>query len=118
MKEAAVQQEPSYLGAPYGLASWLLTKDHKRIALLYLISITIFFAIGGTSVAAARLVSRIRSRFPSAAVADIYAHPTVGAMAARLDAIGAPADVVMTGHWAGWGALALMQLLMQGNSYL
>jgi len=38
---------PSYLDAPYGIASWLLTKDHKRIGLLYLISITIFFAIGG-----------------------------------------------------------------------
>ena len=37
----------SYLGAPYGLAAWLLTKDHKRIAMLYLISITIFFAVGG-----------------------------------------------------------------------
>jgi cytochrome c oxidase subunit 1 len=36
----------SYLDAPYGLASWLLTKDHKRIAMLYLISITIFFAVG------------------------------------------------------------------------
>jgi cytochrome c oxidase subunit 1 len=42
-------QEPrnSYLDAPHGIASWLLTKDHKRIAMLYLISITIFFAIGG-----------------------------------------------------------------------
>ncbi len=38
---------PSYLDAPHGIASWLLTKDHKRIAILYLISITIFFAIGG-----------------------------------------------------------------------
>ena len=28
-------------------ASWLLTKDHKRIAMLYLISITVFFAVGG-----------------------------------------------------------------------
>jgi len=54
MKEAAVQQEPSYLEAPYGLASWLLTKDHKRIAILYLISITIFFAIGGTFAAMLR----------------------------------------------------------------
>jgi cytochrome c oxidase subunit 1 len=35
------------LTRPYGLAAWLLTKDHKRIAMLYLISITIFFAIGG-----------------------------------------------------------------------
>ena len=56
MNETAVQQqqEPSYLGAPYGLASWLLTKDHKRIAILYLISITIFFAIGGTFAAMIR----------------------------------------------------------------
>src|SRR5581483_11623666 len=30
-----------------GLKSWLLTKDHKRIAILYLISISVFFAIGG-----------------------------------------------------------------------
>jgi cytochrome c oxidase subunit 1 len=37
----------SYLDAPHGIASWLLSKDHKRIAMLYLISITIFFAVGG-----------------------------------------------------------------------
>jgi cytochrome c oxidase subunit 1 len=41
------QTAPSYLGPPHGVAAWLLTKDHKRIAMLYLISITIFFAIGG-----------------------------------------------------------------------
>src|SRR6186713_2747717 len=37
----------NYLNATYGLKSWLLTKDHKRIALLYLGSITFFFFIGG-----------------------------------------------------------------------
>ena len=31
----------------YGLKSWLLTTDHKRIALLYLISITAMFFVGG-----------------------------------------------------------------------
>ncbi len=36
-----------YLKDKQGLRSWLLTKDHKRIALLYLVSITIFFALGG-----------------------------------------------------------------------
>jgi len=36
-----------YLNAAYGLKSWLLTTDHKRIALLYLVSITVFFALGG-----------------------------------------------------------------------
>src|SRR5579863_1462638 len=30
-----------------GILSWLLTGDHKRIAILYLISITFFFFIGG-----------------------------------------------------------------------
>src|SRR6195256_5432281 len=37
----------NYLNAEYGLKSWLLTKDHKRIALLYLGSISFFFLIGG-----------------------------------------------------------------------
>ena len=33
----------NYINNGHGLASWLLTKDHKRIALLYLASITVFF---------------------------------------------------------------------------
>jgi len=37
----------NYLNNGYGLKSWLLTKDHKRIALLYLWSVTAFFALGG-----------------------------------------------------------------------
>src|SRR5690349_142351 len=37
----------NYLNADYGIKSWLLTTDHKRIALLYLITITAFFFIGG-----------------------------------------------------------------------
>src|SRR3984893_17098090 len=36
-----------YLNATYGIRSWLLTTDHKRIALLYLASVTFFFFIGG-----------------------------------------------------------------------
>ena len=37
-----------YLNGRYGLRSWLLTKDHKRIALLYLFTVTAFFGLGGT----------------------------------------------------------------------
>ena len=37
----------NYLNADYGIWSWLLTKDHKRIAILYLISITAMFLMGG-----------------------------------------------------------------------
>jgi cytochrome c oxidase subunit 1 len=36
-----------YLNANYGWTSWLFTTDHKRIALLYLVSITLFFFVGG-----------------------------------------------------------------------
>jgi cytochrome c oxidase subunit 1 len=52
---STLPERRSYLDAPYGLKSWLLTKDHKRIAMLYLISITIFFAIGGLFAAGVRL---------------------------------------------------------------
>ncbi|HUG43293.1 MAG TPA: cytochrome c oxidase subunit I [Acidobacteriota bacterium] len=37
----------SYLTAGYSLKSWLVTEDHKRIAILYLISISVFFVVGG-----------------------------------------------------------------------
>ena len=36
-----------YLNVSFGIRSWLLTTDHKRIAILYLASITVFFFIGG-----------------------------------------------------------------------
>ncbi len=37
----------NYLNRDHSVASWLLTRDHKRIAILYLIGISIFFALGG-----------------------------------------------------------------------
>ncbi|HEY8670250.1 MAG TPA: cytochrome c oxidase subunit I [Terriglobales bacterium] len=40
-------ERKNYINAEHGIRSWLLTTDHKRIALLYLISITAFFFIGG-----------------------------------------------------------------------
>src|SRR5688500_6535894 len=36
----------NYLNVDYGIKSWLLTRDHKRIALLYLLSVTFFFFLG------------------------------------------------------------------------
>jgi cytochrome c oxidase subunit I len=47
--------EKNYLNAEYGLKSWLLTLDHKRIALLYLFTTIFFFVIGGTAAALIRL---------------------------------------------------------------
>jgi cytochrome c oxidase subunit 1 len=36
-----------YLNSEHGIGSWLLTQDHKRIGILYLITTTFFFMIGG-----------------------------------------------------------------------
>jgi cytochrome c oxidase subunit I len=45
----------NYLNARYSISSWLLTRDHKRIAVLYMISITLFFAVGGSAAVVMRL---------------------------------------------------------------
>jgi hypothetical protein len=45
--EASIAKPTNYLNATHGAASWFLTKDHKRIALLYLISVSAFFLMGG-----------------------------------------------------------------------
>src|SRR2546429_4579221 len=55
METTAVTRREHYLNANYGLTSWLLTTDHKRIALLYLVSITFFFFIGGAAATLMRL---------------------------------------------------------------
>jgi cytochrome c oxidase subunit 1 len=45
----------TYLNVDFGVKSWLLTTDHKRIALLYLVSITLMFFIGGLAISIVRL---------------------------------------------------------------
>ena len=45
--EPSTQGRRNYLNDEYGVLSWLLTKDHKRIAILYLFSVTLFFVVGG-----------------------------------------------------------------------
>jgi cytochrome c oxidase subunit I len=37
----------NYLNAEAGIASWLLTRDHKRIAIMYLVLTSVAFALGG-----------------------------------------------------------------------
>src|SRR5215469_9980752 len=49
------EEREHYLNASHGLKSWLLTKDHKRIALLYLFTVTVFFFIGGAFATMIRL---------------------------------------------------------------
>jgi cytochrome c oxidase subunit I len=53
--ETPVYPAHNYLSNGHGLKSWLLTKDHKRIAILYLISISAFFFLGGLFAVGIRL---------------------------------------------------------------
>jgi len=41
------ESERDYLNVAYGVRSWLLTTDHKRIGLLYMVSLTLMFFVGG-----------------------------------------------------------------------
>src|SRR5215831_2854439 len=45
----------NYLNVAHGVRSWLFTFDHKRIGLLYLMSITAAFFLGGAFAVAVRL---------------------------------------------------------------
>ncbi|HEY5854670.1 MAG TPA: Pls/PosA family non-ribosomal peptide synthetase [Aldersonia sp.] len=56
-----------------------------------------FFDIGGGSLAAAQLVTRLRERFPEVTVADLYDHPRLGSLAERLDDF-APTAAVTERH--------------------
>jgi cytochrome c oxidase subunit 1 len=47
-------EKRDYLSAGYTLRSWLLTQDHKRIAILYFIGVTMFFFVGGAAAALIR----------------------------------------------------------------
>src|SRR5665213_1519477 len=45
----------NYLNSEHGIKSWLLTQDHKRIALLYMAATGFFFIIGGLAASLIRL---------------------------------------------------------------
>src|SRR5688572_11955518 len=51
----APQTRETYFNASYTVKSWLLTRDHKRIAVLYMLGVTFFFFIGGAAATLIRL---------------------------------------------------------------
>jgi cytochrome c oxidase subunit 1 len=55
MTDETMERRLHYLNVSYGIKSWLLTTDHKRIAWLYLLSVTFFFVIGGVAATLLRL---------------------------------------------------------------
>jgi cytochrome c oxidase subunit I len=69
-QQDATLPKRSYLNQEYGLKSWLLTGDHKRIAILYLISITFFFFVGGAFAGLIRL--ELLTPMPDLVSSDTY----------------------------------------------
>ena len=59
-----------YLNSEHGILSWLLTQDHKRIGVLYLITITSFFLIGGFFAGLIRL--ELLTPMPDLVASDTY----------------------------------------------
>src|SRR5882672_2375136 len=59
-----------YLNDEHGIWSWLLTQDHKRIAILYLITTTFFFMIGGIFAGLIRL--ELLTPMPDLVASDTY----------------------------------------------
>jgi hypothetical protein len=69
-QSTATIPKKNYINAEHGLLSWLLTGDHKRIAMLYLISITFFFFIGGAFAGLIRL--ELLTPQPDLVASDTY----------------------------------------------
>ncbi len=78
-----VEPDAAGLGAS---AAWLAEQWQAVLGVPVSEADASFFDLGGGSLAAAQLVSRIRARDPEFTVADIYDHPRLGAMADELDA--------------------------------
>ena len=52
---STIGRPPDYLHEAHTLRSWFFTTDHKRIALLYLFAITVFFVVGAIAAGLVRL---------------------------------------------------------------
>ncbi|WP_370468501.1 Pls/PosA family non-ribosomal peptide synthetase [Streptacidiphilus sp. P02-A3a] len=69
---------------PRGTAAWLAERWRELLG-VPVAEDSDFFALGGTSLAAAQLVSLLRERHPGVSVADLYHRPRLGDLALHLD---------------------------------
>jgi amino acid adenylation domain-containing protein len=69
----------------YGTEAWLAEQWSEVLGVAVSSAADDFFAIGGSSLAAAQLTTRLRTRCPSAAVLDIYQQPVLRKLARRLE---------------------------------
>ncbi|MFB6806211.1 Pls/PosA family non-ribosomal peptide synthetase [Streptomyces sp. NPDC056387] len=69
----------------YGTEAWLAEQWSEALGVAVTGAADDFFAIGGNSLAAAQLTTRLRARYPRAAVLGIYQQPTLRKLARRLE---------------------------------
>jgi non-ribosomal peptide synthetase-like protein len=69
----------------YGTEAWLAEQWSEVLGIPVSSARDDFFAIGGSSLAAAQLTTRLRTRYPSAAVLDIYQQPVLRKLARHLE---------------------------------
>ncbi|MFB7935314.1 Pls/PosA family non-ribosomal peptide synthetase [Streptomyces sp. NPDC056039] len=69
----------------YGTEAWLAEQWTDVLGIPVSSASDDFFAIGGGSLAAAQLTTRLRTRYPSAAVFDIYQRPVLRKLARHLE---------------------------------
>jgi non-ribosomal peptide synthetase-like protein len=100
--------------ALHGTAGWL-AEQWQAVLGIPVGADSDFFALGGASLAAARLVSLLRARFPGTSVADLYHHPRLQDLADQLD-LGAGhtqdvREVRPTPRRAGWYQALVLAVL-------
>ncbi|WAU80682.1 amino acid adenylation domain-containing protein [Streptomyces sp. Qhu-G9] len=69
----------------YGTEAWLAEQWSEVLGIPVGSARDDFFAIGGGSLAAAQLTTRLRTRYPSAAVLDVYQQPVLRKLARHLE---------------------------------
>ncbi|MEU8774291.1 Pls/PosA family non-ribosomal peptide synthetase [Streptomyces sp. NPDC048606] len=69
----------------FGTEAWLAEQWGETLGVSVTGADDDFFALGGNSLAAAQLTTRLRTRYPGVAVVDVYRRPTLRKLARRLE---------------------------------
>lgn len=91
---------------------WLAERWTNLLGPVPLTADSDFFAMGGSSLTAAQLVSVLRKRYPDVSIADLYAHPMLSAMSSHLRRLNPATEVERstrpTPRWTGFLQLPLI----------
>ncbi len=89
---------------------WLADRWREQLGPVTVAADSDFFALGGSSLAAAKLASELRERYPALAVADVYHHRGLRGLAARLDDLGHDTGAPRRAEQEGSSRWALVRL--------